>query len=330
MNVPLLQENGATSPDIPSVPTTPTELLPSKSAFVWKKDADLPTGMYSAKGIILDDKLYIGGGDTKDSATDCVVYEYDINGLVRKWTAIPAAPVCFFSLASINGRLTLIGGMTLPKKTATNLLHTWDKEQQKWRTCFPAMLTARQDCMVTTFQLWLLVAGGLNFKKPIYNVELFDCTTFQWTTIHPLPKPSVGMTSCVIKNVWYLLGGSNFTEPIRGESGPKEYVFTLKLDENVATTKWVTVPETPHYCSTAVPFGDYLMAVGGTDSLGSKSHSPSMFMYSPALERWLYVGNIPTSRSHTTSVVLSRGRMIILGGQESTTKHSRLVEILQC
>ena len=318
------------SPDSPSVLSTPTELLPSKSAFVWKRDADIPTGMYSAKGILLEDKLYIGGGDTKDASTDCVVYEYDINGLVRKWTAIPPAPVCFFSLANVNNRLTLVGGMTLPKKTATNLLHTWDREQQKWKTSFPAMLTARHDCMVTTFQFWLLVAGGLNFKKPIYNVELFDSSSYQWTTIHPLPKPSVGMTSCVIKDTWYLLGGSNFVEPVRGESGPKEYVFALKLDENVATNKWTSVPDTPHYCSTAVPFGEFLMAIGGTDSLCSRSHSPSMFMYSPALERWMYVGNIPTPRSHATCVVLSRGRLIILGGQESSTKQSKLVEILHC
>ena len=165
------------------------------------------------------------------------------------------------------------------KKVATNQLTNWDKELQRWTTMLPPMRSARQDCTVVTHKQWLLVAGGVNYKKPIYNVELLDLNTVQWLMTHPLPKPSVGMTSCVVKNTWYLLGGMNFTEPVKGETGPKEYVFSLTLDENIATNKWVQVPDTPLYCCTAVPFGDHLMAVGGTDSLTSRTYSASMFLY---------------------------------------------------
>ena len=259
-----------------------------------------------------------------------VVYEYDINGIVRKWTALPGAPVVYFPIAGVNGMLTLVGGMDIGKKTATNQLTSWDRELQRWVTTFPPMHTSRQDCTATTHKKWLLVAGGMNYKKPIYNVELLDMNTIQWHNTHPLPKPSVGMTSCVIKNVWYLIGGTNFTEPVRGESGPKEYVFALSLDDNIATNKWTSLPDTPLYCCTAVPFGDHLMAVGGTDSLTSRTYSPSMFLYSLANEKWMYIGNMPSARSQASCVVLDKGRMAVLGGQERGSKCSRLVEVLHC
>ena len=299
--------------------------------FIWKKDADLPFATFGAKVVFLEDKLYIGGGDCKDMNSDRVVYEYDINGIVRKWTALPSAPVVYFAMDTVNGMLVLIGGLDVSRKTATNQLTNWDKENQRWVSKLPSMTTARQDCTVTSFKDWLLVAGGMNYKKPIYNVELLDKANMLWHTTHPLPKPSVGMTSCIVNGTWYLLGGTNFTEPVKGESGPKEYVFSLRLDENIATNKWDTLMDTPLYCSTAVPFGEHLMAIGGTDSPTSRTYNSSMFLYSTGNDKWMYVGNMPTARSQATAIVVSKGMLVVLGGQErGAGKGGRTVEILYC
>jgi hypothetical protein len=260
-----------------------------------------------------------------------IVYEYDINGVVRKWTALPAAPVVYFAMAGVGKMLTLVGGMDMGRKVATNQLTTWDQSMQRWTaTTLPPMQTARQDCSAIAYKKWLLVAGGMNYKKPIYNVEALDMNSLQWHMTHTLPKPSVGMTSCIIKDTWFLLGGTNFTEPVRGESGPKEYVFSLQLNEKITTNKWALLPDTPLYCCSAVPFGDHLMAIGGTDSLTSRTFSHSMFLYSFASEKWLYIGNMPSARSQVTSVVLSTGRLAVMGGQERGTKYSRSMEVLHC
>ena len=312
-------------------PPKATTLLATQSAFVWKRDAPMPVGMFGARGLLLGDKLYIGGGDAQTPDADSVVYEYDINGLVRKWTQLPPSPVTYFAMAEVNKSLTLVGGLDMAKKASTNQLTVWDRDQQCWRTTlFPTMPTPRQDCTAVTYQLTLLVAGGMNFTKPVYNVELFDCATFQWSTIRPLPKPCVGMTSCIIDGRWYLLGGTNFTDSAREESGPRQSVYSLSLDEKIATNRWNTLPPSPLYLSTAVPFGNYLMALGGTDSPSTRSFSPALHLYSPGLEKWLFVGNMPTARSQATCVILSRGRLIILGGQEKMSRHSRTVEILFC
>lgn len=311
-------------------PNATTSLQPTQSAFVWKRDADMPVGVYGARAVILEDKLYIGGGDQMELSADRVVYEYDVNGLVRKWTALPPSPVAYFALAEVNKSLTLVGGWDCSRKAHTGQLTVWDREQQRWSVPFPAMPTPRQDSTASTHQLWLLVAGGVNFKKPVYNVELFDCATVQWHTIRPLPKPSVGMTSCVIRNTWYLLGGTNFTNPAQGECGPQESVFSLCLDENIASNRWNILPDSPLFCSTAVAFGDYLLSVGGTDSPGSQSCSPALFLFSPTLEKWLFIGNLPTARSHTTCAMLSKGRLAVLGGQEKGTRNGKTVEILYC
>ena len=266
-----------------------------------------------------------------DLAADRVVYEYDINGLVRKWTSLPPSPVAYFALAEVNKSLTLVGGWDCSKRATTGQLTVWDREQQQWGAPFPTMPTPRQDATATTHQLLLLVAGGMRFKKPIYDVELLDCATFQWSTIQPLPMPSVGMTSCVVKNTWYLLGGTNFTNPMQqGECGPLKAVFSLSLEETIASNSWNVLTDTDLFCSTAVALGDYLMSVGGTDSPGTQAHSSALFLFSPALEKWLFIGNLPTARSLTTCAMLSKGRLAVLGGQKKGTKNSKTVEIMYC
>lgn len=249
---------------------------------------------------------------------------------MRKWTALPPAPVAYFSMEKVNGMLVLVGGLDITRKVATNQLTNWDKDTQSWMCKLPPMQMPRQDCSAASYKDGLLVAGGVNFKKPICNVELLDNNTLQWHALSPLPKPSVGMTSCIVKNTWYLLGGTNFLEPVKGETGPKEYAFSLNLDDNIATSKWTALADTPLYCSTAIPFGEHLMSVGGTDSPTSRTYNASLFLYSAANEKWMYVGNMPSARSQTTCVVLSRGQLAILGGQERGAKWCRSVEILSC
>ena len=111
-------------------PPKATTLLATQSAFVWKRDAPMPVGMFGARGLLLGDKLYIGGGDAQNPDADSVVYEYDINGLVRKWTQLPPSPVTYFAMAEVNKSLTLVGGLDMAKKASTNQLTVWDRDQQ--------------------------------------------------------------------------------------------------------------------------------------------------------------------------------------------------------
>ena len=267
---------------------------------------------------------------SQDLELERVVYEYDCNGLVRKWTALPPAPVAYFALAEVNKTLTLVGGFDVAKKIPTNHLTVWDRGQQGWCTPFPAMPTSRQDCTATSYQLQLLVAGGTNYRKPLYNVDVLDYSQFQWHHLAPLPQPCVRMTSCVVGRRWYLLGGINFTDPSQGESGPQTHVFSLDLVGEITKNSWRVEPPMPLYCATAVPFGRYLMAVGGADTPASQAQSGGMYMYSAASEKWLHVGSLPTPRSQATAVVLSKGRLMLLGGQEKKDRFGRTVEILQC
>jgi hypothetical protein len=326
--------NGPVSPTTTSHPSskgrTPTVLHPTQSAFTWKRDDDMPVGTYGARGIVIDDKLYVGGGDCKDLELERVVHEYDCNGLVRKWTALPPAPVAYFALAEVNKTLALVGGFDLAKKVPTNHLTLWDRGQQGWCTPFPAMPTSRQDCTAVSFKLQLLVAGGSNFKKPLYNVEMLDYSQFQWHHLSPLPQPCVRMTSCIIGSRWYLLGGINFTDPSQGETGPQTQVFSLSLSGELARNRWNVLSPMPLYCATAVPFGHYLMAVGGVDTPYSQAQNGAIYMYCVAAEKWVHIGSLPTPRSQATAVVLSKGRLMLLGGQEIRDKFGRTVEILQC
>ena len=267
----------------PQKPNSTTSLQTMQSAFVWNEtqicqlECTEPGPLFRRTSSTLEG----GGGDQIDLAADCVVLKYDINEVVRKWKALPPSPVAYFALAAVNKSLTLVGGWDCSKKVTTGQLTVWDREQQQWGVPFPSMPTPRQDPTAIAHQLRLLVAGGMKFRKPINIVELCDCATFQWHTAQPLPWPSAGMTSCVIRNTWYLLGGTNFSN----SPGPQKAVFSLFLDDTIASNSWNVLPDTDLFCSTAVAFGDYLMSVGGTDSPGTQSHSSTLFIFSPALEK---------------------------------------------
>lgn len=275
----------------------------------------MPLGMHSFCSVVLDGRLYVGGGECRELFQQRVVYEYDYSGIVRKWTALPPAPVIYFSLAVANKTLVLIGGVKISTRKTTGQMTTWDGDMQQWTTALPPMPTPRQSATAASHELQLLVAGGYASKRVLSMVEMFDMATFQWQQLRPLPLCISRASSCIINQVWYLMGGELY-----GESGPENTVFALPLSQpNLAVTEWSEVPSAPLTSSAAVACRNFVLSVGGCCP-GSKVPKRSMYVYLPNTQQWHYVGEMPTSRAFCGAVVMHASRLMVLGGKEESVR----------
>ena len=170
------------------------------------------------------------------------VFAYDHKAVV--WSELPECPNTYFSLVTINGLITAVGGWmggdrSQPTNTLLSLLSpstlncNWDSDScpeskrirlddnlvtsaLSWSAHFPAMPTKRGYPAVVYHNHSLIVAGGdttwlrNNF---LTTVEILNTITLQWCTASSLPVPLRGSTAAVCVNrqtldsTLYLLGG---------------------------------------------------------------------------------------------------------------------------
>ena len=286
----------------------------------------MPTGSCCSTAVVLDGKLYIGGGECKEFAQERLVYEYDYDGLVRKWTCLPPAPTVYFTPTVFNKSLVLVGGADIASRRSTAQLFSWDKEAQEWAPTLPPMPTARQKPATVSHNLLLLIAGGYTNKRTLNVVEMFDSAVFQWQAIQPLPLTCSGMYSCVVHDTWYLAGGKFY-----GDKGAAQSNFySLDLSKDIAHTEWSVLPDCPLTSSCLVGCEHLVLAVGGAPP-GSTTPNKGIYVYLPSCTQWLYLCDMPTAHSFAAAAVVAVGKLYVLGGREESVRkvdHGSSVELL--
>ena len=244
---------------------------------------------------------------------------YDIEKDI--WTTMPPYDFYWFSLADLNDQLVLVGGVGQDGQR-TNTLGVWEDRAQtsRWSRAhsLPPMPTARSGAMVLTQRnRWLIVAGGYN-EGSVSVVEIFDATTSEWYRGSSLPIEAYKMSSAVIKNTWYLLGGYSV--------GFDDQVFSVDLNDLIvhaisqpnlssSPTQWQSVLEAPVRMSAALAINDRLFALGGSQN------SSAIYLYQPSgKEAWVQVGGLPSTRKECVCTVLPNGKILIVGG-DSNSEH---------
>ena len=176
----------------------------------WERGQDMPLALdYYPTAALLKGKVYVGGGGGAMMGHYVTVYDIEKDN----WIIMPPYSFYWFSLAVLNDQLVLVGGVG-PSNERTDTLGVWEDrvmQTSKWTHPFPPMPTARSGAMVLTWRnRWLIIAGGYNendYKGSLSEVEIFDISTSEWYRGSSLPIPAYKMSSAVIKNTWYLLGG---------------------------------------------------------------------------------------------------------------------------
>ena len=264
--------------------------------------------MRGAHGTVINDILYIGGGDCPDHNDSYYVFAYNLRE--NKWTKLPAAlPQCYGVVVNINDVLSVIGGLDYNTGRPTNKVLTL--EEDKWTTLYGDMKCARISPLVVPYHQYTIVAGGKGEDGVAQDsVEYFNTNTNQWTkskTCLPQPMWSISATTC------------NNSIIITGYTGADNshynttYITTIDsiVQSHDDNNKWSELCPTPYWYTTIVPHTTPPVIVGGQDR--QYKAQDNIMLYDDTSNSWKTVGSLPIRCAQTTVVTLNNN-IVIAGG----------------
>ena len=263
----------------------------------------MPVRVKNAQAVVLENKVYIGGGSMNPSPPSrLLIYDFTEDS----WDIIHT-PTEWYALTTYHSKLVLVGGRDPNTREATSANQLWVlDEQHNWTQPFPPMTTKRYKASAVSVGDHLIVAGGCDsYTCPLDEVEMYD--GHQWKKVHSLPRACWWMKSTLHEESWYLAGG------IRQGSD----VYQTSLESLIATSEgdgqtsvWKKLPDAPLELSATAMLRDQLITVGGGKPLGSAIHA-----YSSSTDSWAHVGDLPVACHSTCTVVLPTGELLVVGGE---------------
>ena len=253
---------------------------------------------------------------------------HSYNSETKEWFTFPQCSREHFSLAAINGIVTVVGGRQSGNCTNTLLSLTASKGgKRKWVEHFPPMPTKREFTAVTCSVKVLVVAGGRGegYTK-LVTVELMNTDTLQWSIASSLPHPLSDATVTVCGDRVYLLGGldqdgyssnsvltCSLSTLLQTQTvGAKMKTLSLATNQFI----WHTTADLPVRCSTCVTLNGLLLAVGGYNS--DKMDSNTIYSYNTETSSWKVISHMHTPRRWCLVTVLPDNRLMVVGGQTNT------------
>ena len=255
--------------------------------------------------VVIGSKVYIGGEDAR------AVMVYDIYD--DEMNELPPLDYQYYGMTAHNSQLVVVGGRHHSTLKTTNKLSVWDTERSVWTHPYPPMTIPSSESSVISYDRFILAVEGYGEDgEYLARVQVLDTTNRQWYQTTPLPKPCADLTSCVIGNMVYLLGGW-----IR-DCRENEQVFSVSLDKLISNavspstgatpSPWSTLEDLPVGFSTALALQGSLLAVGG-------SRSSAIHAYQPSSKSWVKVGDLPRNQCLCGCAILPNGELLVAGGQ---------------
>ena len=276
--------------------------------------------MSDAQAVVVNNKVYVGGGYTGNNTTEANIYTYDPT--MDTWETVQS-PTRYSALTTYHNKLLLVGGEETSTGQFTNQLWVFEEGEQTWTPPLPPMPTSRRGASAVSYQDYLIVAGGWNPSDGHFNtVEVFDGQ--QWVAADPLPNSCYCMKSTSHDGHYYLMGGNY-------QATSMYYTSLQSLVEKATQhpptspsntdqpSVWKTLTNTPHQRSSTTIFGGALVAVGGYP------RQTSLHLYFPLTQSWLPAGEMPLGVHYTCTVTLPTGEMMVIGGDTRATDYSPLV-----
>ena len=296
-----------------------------RACLAWKKCSGLPMKSSEGRAVIINDRVYYGGGSTEvdNHDNEYTVCCYDPSQ--DKWTTLPPLPVRWFGLGEIGGKLVATGGRKKLDNRATNEIHSYNDRLHKWKQTIPPMKTARWSPGVLSLQsAAILVAGGRCAQSSYTDVlEVFSAETSQWYSADPLPTPCSSIALVDIGSTCYALGGykylSRLNQALRASIGD---LFRNAVPANQTSgschdatqSAWKPLPKLSNNQPAAGVLSGNLLALGGK-GLSSGGNRKEVCMYLPLNNSWIYFNDLPAPMFGTAVAVLSSTEILLIGGE---------------
>ena len=130
-------------------------------------------GSYTSS-VVLQGKVYVSGEGTSASSdtTACTVNVVVYDPHYEEWSTLPEYKALLFGMAVLNGQLILVGGrLHSVDRKVTKEIAEWDPQSKNWTSKTYTMRTGRYRPAVTTYNKWLVVAGGRDENGNLDVVE---------------------------------------------------------------------------------------------------------------------------------------------------------------
>ena len=225
----------------------------------------MPRRLECAQSVVLHGSVFVG------SERNILTYSLEHD----QWNELPRPPQKDFSMAVLNNKLVLVGGLEVSglfSQDISNKISVWDPDTRKWTHPYPCIPTARYDVSSIGYKGYLILAGGREhlpedpslvtsqIEVPsLSTVEILDSATCTWYGGDPLPFECHAMQPSVIGDTLYMLGGRNrfdFTKAVIWASLPN--LISKACQTSVATNtaftySWNVLPPCPHFASS-IPY----------------------------------------------------------------------------
>ena len=276
--------------------------------FQWERCPDLPVGVYNAQAVLLERKVYFGGGMQRKETSPPYMYTYDVDD--NLWQLLPS-PTKRAALAVYHGKVVLAGGITMDG-TFTNKVWVL-QDDNTWNESLPPIPTARCGASGLADENFLLVAAGVAAPHSHMSdvVEIYD--GIQWNATSPLPIKCWNLRSTYLNGYCFLIGGEG-----QGKSVLYTSIQSLINNATKEQSGWKKLPDVPYSASCTTTFAGTLLAVGGRKIVdGYKEKTSDIFMYFPLTQHWLPMTTMPVCMDCTCAVSLSPHELMVIGGHGS-------------
>ena len=268
--------------------------------------------MWSLQSVRLGEDVFVGGGFTGPFFDDDEHTVYQYHPPADQWVPLPRYECVLFAMATLTNKLTLVGGIntSTPPYKVTNQIAVWDTEgmSRGWTHPYPPMPTPRCSPAVATHDKWLVVAGGsTEYGDSLATVEVLDTTSRQWLSTSPLPVKCSSMTSAIVNQELYLLGGTPTTDTLV-VSLPEITRSSVNSATTNRSAQWRKLPTPPLKSSAAISVHGSVVAIGGRHG---NDRSTAIHVYQPATNNWKKVGDLPSPRDSCTSALLPSGEILV-------------------
>ena len=290
-------------------------------SFKWEKQSNLPYGVNLENLCIIKGKLY--NSIYEDS--DLLVYTPETG----TWVELPT-PTKYHGVLSLNGKLTLVGGLMKKSEQYSREIRVWDGDSKQWMEPYPPMTMGHRDVGCASYQHYLIVAGG-NLAGQVQStasVEILDTKSGQWFKAPPMPYNGANIHSVIIGHSLYFLFTFRsvlFSKSLLRVSLPTLISHTLQ-GKNRDTSIWEKMPDVPLYNMALFSIGNMLLTAGGSygGTVGSmltfinlkqEKQSADIHLFNPHTNQWLKIGELPEPRAVCACTVLPSGKLLVAGGQ---------------
>ena len=297
------------------------------SHLYWREEPDVLEEMWDPTAVYLNGKIFVG-----DRQLDYRQFLCAFNVVSRTWSKLPfhdSYAMYGFTLATSNSKVHTIGGTWRKDgkvEEYSNKVFSLD-DDLKWCNTLPPLNIGRTEATSTSFDSFILVAGGIGRNGRLSSVEVLNSSqsSSTWWEICDLPVKS-GLMQCTVTHDELFIGcgyGTTYTIYTSKLSAVKESLNTDEDSESSVSPEsfWQSLPQTPLRCSGLVSVNNCLLTVGGQDDGYLKSHS-SVHLYDCYKKTWSKVSDIRNGR-HSPAVVLStfenKQEIFVLGGEGADT-----------